>query len=196
MRLCYCLFHLNVLSSPTGSAELWSEQHPRHLPAGLGERRGGMGGWAERAALPGSLEEHRVGLWAVREVKELTWNLNKNLFMFDNTHHSVFFFSLRMNSCCIRSYKFTPGFHESTFCTLQALRDKEFFMFDQTLKQARSVEHVKMSCPAWRIKMFILRCALLQGCWSGGALQRQSRGCVLSVSGPQEPAEHQGAGEC
>uniref|UniRef100_A0A3B5B9P8 non-specific serine/threonine protein kinase n=1 Tax=Stegastes partitus TaxID=144197 RepID=A0A3B5B9P8_9TELE len=39
-----------------------------------------------------------------------------------------------------RSEKSNPGFHESVFCALQALRDKEFSIFDETLKQARGVE--------------------------------------------------------
>ncbi|KAF0030872.1 hypothetical protein F2P81_017603 [Scophthalmus maximus] len=38
------------------------------------------------------------------------------------------------------SEKSTPGFHESVFCSLQALRDKEFSIFDETLKQARRAE--------------------------------------------------------
>ncbi|KAM7413396.1 hypothetical protein PAMA_020672 [Pampus argenteus] len=39
-----------------------------------------------------------------------------------------------------RNEKSKPGFHESVFCGLQALRDKEFFLFDETLKQAREAE--------------------------------------------------------
>ncbi|XP_022624615.1 serine-protein kinase ATM [Seriola dumerili] len=39
-----------------------------------------------------------------------------------------------------RSDKSTPGFHESVFCSLQALRNKEFSIFDETLKQARGAE--------------------------------------------------------
>ncbi|GAA6218256.1 serine-protein kinase ATM [Lates japonicus] len=39
-----------------------------------------------------------------------------------------------------RGDKSTPGFHESVFCSLQALRDKEFSIFDETLKQARGAE--------------------------------------------------------
>ncbi|XP_019720538.1 serine-protein kinase ATM [Hippocampus comes] len=39
-----------------------------------------------------------------------------------------------------RSDKHKPGFHESVFCALQALRDKEFSMFDDTLKWARGRE--------------------------------------------------------
>ncbi|KAF6721632.1 Serine-protein kinase ATM [Oryzias melastigma] len=39
-----------------------------------------------------------------------------------------------------RSEKSIPGFHESIFCSLQALRDKEFSIFDETLKQARCAE--------------------------------------------------------
>ncbi|KAM7399540.1 hypothetical protein PAMP_018806 [Pampus punctatissimus] len=39
-----------------------------------------------------------------------------------------------------RSEKSKLGFHESVFCGLQALRDKEFFLFDETLKQARGAE--------------------------------------------------------
>ncbi|XP_022052894.2 serine-protein kinase ATM isoform X1 [Acanthochromis polyacanthus] len=39
-----------------------------------------------------------------------------------------------------RSEKSNPGFHESVFCGLQALRDKEFSIFDETLKQARGAE--------------------------------------------------------
>ncbi|XP_054649530.1 serine-protein kinase ATM isoform X1 [Dunckerocampus dactyliophorus] len=36
--------------------------------------------------------------------------------------------------------KCKPGFHESMFCALQALRDNEFSMFDHTLKKARNRE--------------------------------------------------------
>ncbi|KAI1893429.1 hypothetical protein AGOR_G00123630 [Albula goreensis] len=36
-----------------------------------------------------------------------------------------------------RSEKMNPGFNESVFCALQALRDKELYVFDQTLKHAR-----------------------------------------------------------
>ncbi|XP_047449742.1 serine-protein kinase ATM isoform X2 [Mugil cephalus] len=39
-----------------------------------------------------------------------------------------------------KSEKSTPGFHESVFCSLQALRDKEFSIFDETLKLARGAE--------------------------------------------------------
>uniref|UniRef100_UPI0037E93D82 serine-protein kinase ATM n=1 Tax=Semicossyphus pulcher TaxID=241346 RepID=UPI0037E93D82 len=39
-----------------------------------------------------------------------------------------------------RSEKSKPGFHESVFCSLQALRDKEFSLFDETMKQARGAE--------------------------------------------------------
>ncbi|XP_041851361.1 serine-protein kinase ATM isoform X1 [Melanotaenia boesemani] len=39
-----------------------------------------------------------------------------------------------------RNEKSNPGFHESVFCALQALRDKEFSIFDETLKQARGAE--------------------------------------------------------
>ncbi|XP_054884551.1 serine-protein kinase ATM isoform X2 [Poeciliopsis prolifica] len=39
-----------------------------------------------------------------------------------------------------RSDKSNPGFHESVFCSLQALRDKEFSIFDDTLKRARAAE--------------------------------------------------------
>lgn len=39
--------------------------------------------------------------------------------------------------CCTRSEKSKPGFHESVFSSLHALRDKEFSVFDETLKQAR-----------------------------------------------------------
>uniref|UniRef100_A0A3B3YKP7 non-specific serine/threonine protein kinase n=1 Tax=Poecilia mexicana TaxID=48701 RepID=A0A3B3YKP7_9TELE len=39
-----------------------------------------------------------------------------------------------------RSDKSNPGFHESVFCSLQALRDKEFSIFDDTLKCARAAE--------------------------------------------------------
>lgn len=53
----------------TGPAELWLEQHPRHLHEGSGKWRGGVGSWAERASLPGRLEEHTLGLWAFREVR-------------------------------------------------------------------------------------------------------------------------------
>ena len=51
-----------VMSAPTGPAALWSEQHPRHLHEGAGERGGGVGRRAARAPLPGRLEEHSVGL--------------------------------------------------------------------------------------------------------------------------------------
>ncbi|XP_067450490.1 serine-protein kinase ATM isoform X1 [Thunnus thynnus] len=39
-----------------------------------------------------------------------------------------------------RSEKSKPGFHESVFCGLQALRDKEFSVLEETLKQARGAE--------------------------------------------------------
>ncbi|KAM9318497.1 serine-protein kinase ATM [Pholidichthys leucotaenia] len=39
-----------------------------------------------------------------------------------------------------RSEKSNPGFHESVFCALQALRDKEFSTFEEILKQARGAE--------------------------------------------------------
>ncbi|KAG7478644.1 serine-protein kinase ATM [Solea senegalensis] len=39
-----------------------------------------------------------------------------------------------------RSEKSKPGFHESVFCSLQALRDKEFSIFDEMLKQTRAAE--------------------------------------------------------
>uniref|UniRef100_UPI003AAD459E serine-protein kinase ATM n=1 Tax=Centroberyx gerrardi TaxID=166262 RepID=UPI003AAD459E len=39
-----------------------------------------------------------------------------------------------------RSEKSNPGFNESVFCSLQALRDKEFSIFDQTLKYTRGAE--------------------------------------------------------
>ncbi|XP_029372822.1 serine-protein kinase ATM isoform X2 [Echeneis naucrates] len=39
-----------------------------------------------------------------------------------------------------RSDTSTAGFHESVFCSLQALRDKEFSVFDEMLKQARAAE--------------------------------------------------------
>lgn len=39
-----------------------------------------------------------------------------------------------------RSEKSKPGFHESVFGAMQALRDKEFLIFDDTLKQARGAE--------------------------------------------------------
>ncbi|XP_077468061.1 serine-protein kinase ATM [Stigmatopora argus] len=39
-----------------------------------------------------------------------------------------------------RSDKHMPGFHESMFCAVRALRDREFSVFDETLKQARSRE--------------------------------------------------------
>lgn len=38
--------------------------------------------------------------------------------------------------CFIRN-KTQAGFHESVFCSLQALRDKEFNVFDETMKKAR-----------------------------------------------------------
>ncbi|XP_044057150.1 serine-protein kinase ATM isoform X2 [Siniperca chuatsi] len=39
-----------------------------------------------------------------------------------------------------RSEKSIPGYHESVFCAMQALRDKEFSIFDETMKQARGAE--------------------------------------------------------
>ncbi|XP_069045887.1 serine-protein kinase ATM isoform X1 [Lepisosteus oculatus] len=39
-----------------------------------------------------------------------------------------------------RNDKTGPGFHESVYCTLQALRDKEFSAFSQILKDARESE--------------------------------------------------------
>uniref|UniRef100_A0A8C8F0Z6 non-specific serine/threonine protein kinase n=1 Tax=Oncorhynchus tshawytscha TaxID=74940 RepID=A0A8C8F0Z6_ONCTS len=39
-----------------------------------------------------------------------------------------------------RNEKLNPGFNESVFCSLQALRDKEFSTFDQTLNYARGNE--------------------------------------------------------
>lgn len=39
--------------------------------------------------------------------------------------------------CVVRNEKSQPGFHESVFCSLQALRDKEFSIFQEKLKQAR-----------------------------------------------------------
>uniref|UniRef100_A0A3P8UQX8 non-specific serine/threonine protein kinase n=1 Tax=Cynoglossus semilaevis TaxID=244447 RepID=A0A3P8UQX8_CYNSE len=39
-----------------------------------------------------------------------------------------------------RNEKTKPGFHESVFCSLQALRDREFSVFEGTLKQARRAE--------------------------------------------------------
>uniref|UniRef100_A0A672H796 non-specific serine/threonine protein kinase n=1 Tax=Salarias fasciatus TaxID=181472 RepID=A0A672H796_SALFA len=39
-----------------------------------------------------------------------------------------------------RGEESNPGFHESVFCAMQALRDKEFSLFDETLKQARVAE--------------------------------------------------------
>ncbi|XP_031608533.1 serine-protein kinase ATM isoform X2 [Oreochromis aureus] len=39
-----------------------------------------------------------------------------------------------------RREKSNPGFHESVFCALQALRNKEFSIFDETLRQARGAE--------------------------------------------------------
>ncbi|CAJ1065758.1 serine-protein kinase ATM [Xyrichtys novacula] len=44
-----------------------------------------------------------------------------------------------------RSDSSKPGFHESVFCSLQALRDKEFSIFDETMKQAR-VAQVEELC--------------------------------------------------
>jgi len=44
---------------------------------------------------------------------------------------------------CVRSEKSNPGFHESVFCALQALRDKEFSLFDETLKQTRCGGNIK-----------------------------------------------------
>lgn len=117
-----------------------------------------------------------------------------------------FFILSKSNFFSIRSEKSKPGFHESVFCGLQALRDKEVSMFDETLKQARYGRHLDTQFYLWYNG---IRCLLWpdylptyelvcfdQGCRSGGAVQRQPRGCVFSVPGPQEPAEHQGAGEC
>ncbi|XP_070761541.1 serine-protein kinase ATM isoform X3 [Enoplosus armatus] len=39
-----------------------------------------------------------------------------------------------------RSEKSKPCFHESMFCSLRALKDKEFSTFDETMKQARGAE--------------------------------------------------------
>uniref|UniRef100_A0A8C5DKK5 non-specific serine/threonine protein kinase n=1 Tax=Gouania willdenowi TaxID=441366 RepID=A0A8C5DKK5_GOUWI len=39
-----------------------------------------------------------------------------------------------------RSETSPPGFHESVFCAIQALKDKEFSMFDHTLRQIRVAE--------------------------------------------------------
>ncbi|CAN9511502.1 unnamed protein product [Ophioblennius macclurei] len=39
-----------------------------------------------------------------------------------------------------RSEESSPGFHESVFCAMQALKDKEFSLFDETLRQARVAE--------------------------------------------------------
>ncbi|XP_031716383.1 serine-protein kinase ATM isoform X1 [Anarrhichthys ocellatus] len=39
-----------------------------------------------------------------------------------------------------RNEKSKPSFHESVFCSLQALRDKEFSIFDETMKQARGAD--------------------------------------------------------
>uniref|UniRef100_A0A4W5QBQ1 non-specific serine/threonine protein kinase n=1 Tax=Hucho hucho TaxID=62062 RepID=A0A4W5QBQ1_9TELE len=44
-----------------------------------------------------------------------------------------------------RNETLNPGFNESVFCSLQALRDKEFSTFDQTLKYAR-VNEVEELC--------------------------------------------------
>uniref|UniRef100_A0A672Y667 non-specific serine/threonine protein kinase n=1 Tax=Sphaeramia orbicularis TaxID=375764 RepID=A0A672Y667_9TELE len=41
---------------------------------------------------------------------------------------------------CDLSEKSKPGFHESVFCAMQALTDKEFSIFDEILKQARGAE--------------------------------------------------------
>lgn len=73
MHPALTLMYFNVNSSLTnvtpGPAKLWSEQHPHYLHEGFGEWGGGVGSWVERAPLPGRLEEHPVGLWAVREVR-------------------------------------------------------------------------------------------------------------------------------
>lgn len=97
----------------------------------------------------------------------------------------------------LRSDKANHGFHESLFCALQALRDKEFCVFDDTLKRARygGTPETSKFGPKWLSFYSAAVCPPAQGGWGGGALQRHSRGCVLSVSGPEEPAEHQGAGE-
>ncbi|XP_076001414.1 serine-protein kinase ATM isoform X2 [Genypterus blacodes] len=39
-----------------------------------------------------------------------------------------------------RSENSRLGYHESVFCALQALRDNEFYIFDETLRQARGAE--------------------------------------------------------
>lgn len=39
-----------------------------------------------------------------------------------------------------RSENSKPSFHESLFCSLQALRDEEFSIFDETMKQARGAD--------------------------------------------------------
>lgn len=64
---------------PTGFAELRSKQHPGHLHEGSRERRGRVGSWAARSSLSSSLEEHPVGFWAVRKVREASaaWNATR-----------------------------------------------------------------------------------------------------------------------
>uniref|UniRef100_A0A8C5DF41 non-specific serine/threonine protein kinase n=1 Tax=Gouania willdenowi TaxID=441366 RepID=A0A8C5DF41_GOUWI len=45
-----------------------------------------------------------------------------------------------------RSETSPPGFHESVFCAIQALKDKEFSMFDHTLRQIRYSGQVGELC--------------------------------------------------
>ncbi len=145
----------------TGPAELWSEQHPCHLHEGSGEWRCGVGSWAERASLPGRLEEHAVGLWAVREVRRKGREHAVESALPATKHPSVTYQRIPFNLtlyicfssksvCCIRSEKSKPGFHESVFCSLQALRDKEFSTFDETMKEARYHHHLD----TWNLTRF------------------------------------------
>lgn len=105
---------------------------------------------------------------------------------------------LQLCLCFYRGENSKPGFHESMFCSLQALRDKEFSIFDEMMKQARYGGHLRAlntkSSPSPG-ELFTVVVAL-QGCRGGRAVQRQSGSRVLSVPGSQEPAEPQGAGEC
>lgn len=95
----------------------------------------------------------------------------------------------------LRSDKSNPGFHESVFCSLQALRDREFSIFDDTLKRARWGWTPEASKFGPIYYLFIQLCPRVKGGGGGGALQRHLGGRVFPVSGPEEPAEHQRAGE-
>uniref|UniRef100_A0A8B9JDG6 ATM serine/threonine kinase n=1 Tax=Astyanax mexicanus TaxID=7994 RepID=A0A8B9JDG6_ASTMX len=51
--------------------------------------------------------------------------------------HVKIIFKLRLFSLFCRSEKLNPGFNESLFTALQALKDKDFFVFEEALKYAR-----------------------------------------------------------